>query len=47
MSNYWSASTNAGNPNHAWNANFDNENVNNNNINKKSDQHVRAARAGS
>jgi hypothetical protein len=53
LSNYWPASTNAGNPNHAWNANLDNENVNNNNndininINKTSDQHVRAARAGS
>ncbi len=44
-SNYWSASTNAGNPNNAWNANFNNGNVNNNN--KTNDNYVRAVRAGS
>jgi len=30
-SNYWSSTTNANNPNNAWNVNFNNGNVNNNN----------------
>lgn len=32
-SNYWSSTTNANNPNNAWNVNFNNGNVNNNNKN--------------
>jgi len=43
--NYWSATTNANNPNNAWNVNFNNGNVNNDN--KNNDKYVRAVRAGS
>jgi len=43
-SNYWSSTTNANNPNNAWNVNFNNGNVNNNN--KNNDNHVRAIRGG-
>lgn len=42
---YWSSSSNANNPNNAWNVNFDNGNVNNDN--KTNDNYVRAVRAGS
>jgi hypothetical protein len=42
-SNYWSATSNANNPNNAWNVNFNNGNVNNNN--KNNDNHVRAVRS--
>ena len=41
--NYWS-STNAGNPNNAWNVNFNNGNSNNNN--KTNNNYVRAVRGG-
>jgi uncharacterized protein DUF1566 len=44
-SNYWSASTNASNPDNAWNVNFNNGNVNNDN--KTNNNHVRAVRTGS
>jgi hypothetical protein len=44
-SNYWSATTNAGNPNNARNVNFNNGNVNNNN--KTNNNYVRAVRSGS
>ena len=44
-SNYWSSSTNANNPSHAWNVNFDNGNVNNDD--KSNTNHVRAVRGGS
>jgi len=43
--NYWPATTNANNPNNAWNVNFNNGNVNNNN--KNNDNYVRAVRSGS
>ena len=43
--NYWSATTNASNPNNAWNVNFDNGNANDND--KNNDNYVRAVRAGS
>lgn len=43
--NYWSATTNAGNPNNARNVNFNNGNVNNNN--KTNNNYVRAVRGGS
>jgi len=43
-SNYWSSTTNANNPNNAWNVNFNNGNVNNDN--KTNDKHVRAVRGG-
>jgi len=43
--NYWSATTNANNPNNAWNVNFNDGNVNNDN--KNNDNYVRAVRAGS
>jgi hypothetical protein len=43
--NYWSATTNADNPNNAWNVNFNNGNVNNDN--KDNNNYVRAVRAGS
>ena len=43
--NYWSATTNATNPNNAWNVNFNNGNVNDNN--KNNNNYVRAVRAGS
>jgi hypothetical protein len=43
-SNYWSSTTNANNPNNAWNVNFNNGNVNN--ANKNNDLHVRAVRGG-
>jgi hypothetical protein len=43
--NYWSSSTNAGNPTNAWNVNFNNGNVNNNN--KSNNNYVRAVRSGS
>ena len=42
---YWSSTTNANNPNNAWNVNFNNGNVNNND--KNNDKHVRAVRGGS
>lgn len=42
--NYWSSTSNASNPNNAWNANFNNGNVNNNN--KSNDKRVRAVRGG-
>jgi len=44
-SNYWSATTNANNPNNAWNVNFNNGNVNNNN--KNNNNFVTAVRGGS
>ena len=44
-SNYWSSTTNANNPNNAWNVNFDNGNVNNDN--KNNTKHIRAVRGGS
>jgi hypothetical protein len=44
-SNYWSASTNAGNPNSAWGAGFINGGVDS--INRAGDNFVRAVRAGS
>ena len=43
-SNYWSSTTNANNPNNAWNVNFNNGNVNNNN--KSNNNYVRAVRSG-
>jgi hypothetical protein len=43
-SNYWSSTTIATNPNNAWNVNFNNGNVNNDN--KTNEQHVRAVRGG-
>jgi len=43
-SNYWSSSTNANNPDNAWNVNFNNGNVNNNN--KTNDNYVRCVRGG-
>ncbi len=43
-SNYWSSSSLAGNPNNAWNVNFNNGNVNNNN--KTNDNYARAVRSG-
>jgi len=36
---YWSSTTNANNPDNAWNVNFNNGNVNN-------DNHVRGVRGG-
>ena len=42
--NYWSATTNANNPTNAWNANFSNGNVNNDN--KTNNHYVRAVRGG-
>jgi len=42
--NYWSSTSNASNPNNAWNVNFNNDNVNNNN--KNNDKRVRAVRGG-
>ena len=44
-SNYWSSTTNANNPNNAWNVNFNNGNVNNDDKNNK--LFVRAVRGGS
>ena len=44
-SNYWSSSTNANNPDNAWNVNFDNGNVNNDD--KSNTTSVRAVRGGS
>jgi len=41
-SNYWSSTSNATNPDNAWNVNFNNGNVNNDN--KDNDKHVRAVR---
>ena len=41
---FWSSSSNANNPNNAWNLNFNNGNVNNNN--KNNDNHVRLVRGG-
>ncbi len=43
-SNYWSATSNANNPDNAWNVNFNNGNVNNDN--KSNPKHVRAVRSG-
>ena len=43
--NYWSSTTNATNPNNAWNVNFNDGNVNNNN--KSNSKYVRAVRGGS
>lgn len=43
-SNYWSSTTNANNPNNAWNVNFNNGNVNNNN--KNNGFYVRCVRGG-
>ena len=42
-SNYWSSSSFAGNPNNAWNVNFNNGNVNNN---KNNNNYARAVRGG-
>ncbi len=42
--NYWSATTNADNPDNAWNVNFNNGNVNNDN--KTNNNYVRAVRGG-
>jgi hypothetical protein len=42
--NYWSATTNAGNPTNAWNVNFNNGNANTNN--KTNNNYVRAVRGG-
>jgi hypothetical protein len=44
-SNYWSASSLAPNPTNAWNINFNNGNVNNDN--KTNNRYVRAVRGGS
>ena len=44
-SNYWSSSTNANNPTNAWNVNFNNGNVNNDD--KRNNNFVRAVRGGS
>jgi hypothetical protein len=44
-SNYWSSTTNANNPNNAWNVNFNNGNVNNNN--KTNNNFVLPVRGGS
>ncbi len=44
-SNYWSSTSNANNPNNAWNVNFNNGNVNNDN--KDNNNHVRAVCSGS
>ncbi|MGH2668285.1 MAG: DUF1566 domain-containing protein, partial [bacterium] len=44
-SNYWSSTSNANNPNNAWNVNFNNGNVNAND--KNNNLHVRAVRGGS
>jgi len=44
-SNYWSSTSNANNPNNAWNVNFNDGNVNNNN--KTNNKRVRAVRGGS
>lgn len=44
-SNYWSSTTNANNPNNAWNVNFNNGNVNNDN--KTNNNFVTAVRGGS
>ncbi len=41
---YWSSTSNANNPNNAWNVNFNNGNVNNNN--KTNNNYVRAVRGG-
>ena len=41
---FWSASSNVGNSNNAWNVNFNNGNVNNNNRNNTN--YVRLVRAG-
>ena len=43
--NYWSSSTNVGNPNNSWNVNFNDGNVNNDN--KNNTNYVRAGRTGS
>ena len=43
-SNYWSSTTNANNPDNAWNMNFNNGNDNNNN--KSNNNYVRAVRGG-
>ena len=43
-SNYWSSTSNASNPNNAWNVNFTNGNVNAND--KNNDNHARAVRGG-
>ena len=42
--NYWSSTSNANNPNNAWNVNFNNGNVNN--ANKNNTLRVRAVRGG-
>jgi len=44
-SNYWSSTSNANNPNNAWNVNFNNGNVNNDN--KTNTNFVIAVRGGS
>jgi len=41
---YWSSTSNANNPNNAWNVNFNDGNVNNND--KDNDNYVRAVRGG-
>jgi len=43
-SNYWSSTSNANNPTNAWNVNFNNGNVNNND--KSNNNFVRAVRGG-
>ncbi len=42
--NYWSSTTNAGNTSNAWNVNFNNGNVNNND--KSNDNYVWCVRGG-
>jgi len=44
-SNYWSSTSNANNPDNAWNVNFNNGNVNDND--KSNNNFVRAVRGGS
>jgi hypothetical protein len=43
-SNYWSSTTNSNNPTNAWNVNFNDGNVNNDN--KTNNNYVRAVRGG-
>ena len=43
---YWSSSTNANNPDNAWNVNFNDGNVNNNDDDKDNQNFVRAVRLG-
>ena len=43
---YWSSSSNANNPDNAWNVNFNDGNVNDNNDDKDNQNFVRAVRLG-